>query len=128
MERKQNVTVLYVDDEKINLFLFQSAFQSKYNVITAISAMEGLQKLEFHHDEIIVVISDMHMPSMDGIEFIEEAKSKYHNIVYFILTAFDYNDRIHEALETKLIQKFFTKPFNVTEIETAINNAVNSIK
>lgn len=122
-----NVTILYVDDEEINLFLFEKSFGKKYSVITADSGGKGLKALENHGDKIIVVISDMRMPVMNGVEFIRKAKSLHDNIVYFILTGFEYNDEIDEAIKTDLIQKFFTKPFNYDEIDQAIINAIRNI-
>lgn len=121
------ITVLYVDDEDINLFLFNATFKNKYKIITALSGKEGLEKLDDHHHEIIVVISDMKMPQMDGLTFIQKAKAQHFNIAYFILTAFEYDERIEQALKTNLIQKFFTKPFNAAEIESAIDQAAKQI-
>ncbi len=123
MSNAKNITVLYVDDEEINLFLFKATFGSKYHVITALSGLEGLQELDGHHNEIIVVISDMKMPLMDGLAFIRQAKEKYLHIAYFILTAYEFDARIEEALSHNIIQKFFTKPFDVPELEQAINSA-----
>jgi len=128
MTDTKEITILYVDDEDINLFLFKANFQSKFNIITSLSAAAALEELESHHDEIIVVISDMRMPVMSGIEFIEKAKEKYNNIFYYILTGFDYNEEIDKALQSNLIQKFFTKPFNTEEIEKTILEAVNNLK
>jgi response regulator RpfG family c-di-GMP phosphodiesterase len=121
-----NITILYVDDEEANLFVFEKMFETKYKVLTAHSGKEGLEELKDHSADIIVVISDMRMPLMNGVEFIKKAKSTYSNIAYFILTGFDFNDEIAEALETKLIHKFFTKPFDMSEIEQAITDAVSS--
>lgn len=128
MTETKDITILYVDDEDINLFLFKANFQSKFNIMTSLSPTEALEELENHHDEIIVVISDMRMPVMNGIEFIEKAKEKYDNIFYYILTGFDYNEEIENALNNNLIQKFFTKPFNTEEIESTILAAVNKLK
>ncbi len=121
---KKDVNILYVDDEEANLFLFHVNFKDKYTVYTATSGIDGLEKLDAHHDEIVVVISDMRMPKMNGVEFIQQAKQKYENIIYFILTGFDYNDEIDEALKGETIQRFFTKPFEMDEIERAIDEAV----
>ncbi|PKP08553.1 MAG: response regulator [Bacteroidetes bacterium HGW-Bacteroidetes-4] len=122
----QEVTLLYVDDEPINLTLFEINFRRKYKVITAGSGAEGLQKLEGNRD-IIVVISDMKMPGMNGIEFIKKAKEHYRHIAYFILTAFDINKEIKEALDQQLINRYFNKPFNIKEIDGAIQAFLRSI-
>lgn len=123
MSERKNITILYVDDEETNLFLLRVTFESKYKVLTALSGEGGLQKLEENKDDIIVVISDMSMPGMNGVEFINQAKERYDKISYFILTGYDYNDQIDEALKKNVIQKFFTKPFNAAQIEDAIEEA-----
>ncbi len=127
MVDSQNITILYVDDEEANLFLFKVNFETKYSVYTAESGPKGLEELDLHGDEIIVVISDMRMPDMNGIEFIRKAREKYDNILYFILTGFDYNDEIDQALQEKVIHKFFTKPFDMAEIESSIKEALDTL-
>lgn len=123
---KDNVTLLYVDDEPINLTVFELNFRKKFKVIVAESGEEGLVKLEGNKD-IIVVISDMKMPGMNGIEFIKKAKVDFLNIAYFILTGFDITNEISEALNDNLIQKYFRKPFNVNEISDAIEKAIEDL-
>jgi two-component system, response regulator, stage 0 sporulation protein F len=117
------ITILYVDDEYTNLMLFRINFQKKYNVITSYSGIEGLEQLRTH-PEIVIVISDMKMPGMDGLEFIKKAKSEFPDVVFFILTGYDITPEIENALESELISKYFSKPFKLTEIEEAINQVI----
>lgn len=117
------ISVLYVDDEPINLKLFELNFRSKYNILTASDGFEGLEVLK-NNPGIKVVISDMRMPRMNGIEFITTAKKSFPHISYYILTGFDITDEINEAIEKKLINKYFRKPFNFKEIDSAISDAV----
>lgn len=113
------VTLLYVDDEPINLKLFELNFRKKFNVLTAESGLQGYELLK-QNPHTIVVISDMKMPGMNGIEFIKLAKKDFPNILYFILTGFDITEEIADALNERLIHKYFRKPFNIREIETSI--------
>jgi len=122
----KNVKLLYVDDEEINLELFSIVFKAKFEVLTAKSGKEGLSILEDNQD-VSVVISDMKMPGLNGIEFIKIAKDKYMNIVYFILTGFEITDEISNALSSKLINKYFKKPFNSKEIENSIVEALGIV-
>lgn len=117
------ISILYVDDEPMNLMLFKANFKKKFNIITAESGKEGLDQLKLNPNTH-VVISDMKMPGMNGIEFIKLAKIDFPNISFFILTGFDITDEISEALDDKLIHRYFRKPFNIKEIETAIHEAV----
>ena len=115
--------ILYVDDEELNLQLLKINLRKDYNVLTANSATDGLRILE-SNSEIVIVISDMRMPVMNGLEFIKLAKEKYPNIFYYILTGYDLTDEIQEAIESKLIKKYFRKPFNINDIKNTIEQAL----
>ena len=119
-------TILFVDDEPINLMLFKVNFKKRFNVVTADSALNGMNQLK-ENAEIKVVISDMKMPNMDGIDFILMAKREFPNLPFFILTGFDITEEISAALDEKLIYKYFRKPFNINEIEFAINECIDKI-
>jgi two-component system, response regulator, stage 0 sporulation protein F len=112
-------TLLYVDDEPINLRIFGLNFGKKYNIITAESGFEGLKVLQ-STPEIKIAISDMRMPGMNGIEFIKLAKKEFPDIIFYILTGYEITEEIADALNEKLIHKYFRKPFNVREINEAI--------
>jgi len=111
--------VLYVDDEPLNLMLFKANFKNKFNVLIADSGYKGLELLK-DNPNTSVVISDMKMPGINGLEFIRLAKKEYPSISFYILTGFDITDEISQAIEEGLIHKYFRKPFNIKEIESAI--------
>jgi len=117
------VKVLYVDDEPLNLMLFKANFKNKFNVITAESGHQGLDILR-SNPNTAVVISDMKMPGINGIEFIRLAKKDFPDISFYILTGFDITDEISQALNEGLIHRYFRKPFDIKEIEQAILNAI----
>jgi len=120
---KEKITVLYVDDEPINLKIFELSFKNRFIIHTAISGFEGMGILKSNSD-ISVVVSDMRMPKMDGLEFIAMAKREFPNIIFFILTGYDITEQIADALNNKLINKYFRKPFNFKEIESSIVEAL----
>lgn len=121
---KFETTILYVDDEPINLMLFSQLFGRKYNVITGESGYAGLHLIETN-PSIDVVISDMKMPGMNGLEFIQKAKELNSKIHYYILTGYDITPEIDVALKNGLIDRYFQKPFNFEEIESAITKKLN---
>jgi len=120
---QEKLKILYVDDEQINLKLFIMNMSKKYNVITAENGPEGLEALA-NHPGIEVVVSDMKMPKMTGLEFIKQAKEKYPEINFFILTGFEITDEIENALKSGIILKYFRKPFSIAEIDSSIKNAL----
>ncbi len=111
--------ILYVDDENPNLLLFQIAFRNQLDVLTASSAEEALDILENNKD-VDVVISDMRMPKVNGLEFIQEARKKYKVPKYCLLTGFEITSEIEEAINKKIVDKYFKKPFNKEEILQSI--------
>jgi len=115
--------ILYVDDEIVNLQLFQLIFSNKYEVFTAENGLKGLELLDNNHN-VSIVISNMKMPFMNGIEFIQKSKAKYQKISYFILTGYEITNEIQEALNLGLIVKYFRKPFNKSEIDSEIELAL----
>ena len=120
----EKVKILYVDDEFINLQLFEINFRKKYQVITALDGLKGLEILEAN-PEIRIVVSDMRMPKMNGIEFIKQAKQRYPDKRFFILTGFEITEEIQSALNSGLILRYFQKPFNIDEIDCALTKVID---
>lgn len=117
-------TILYVDDEPLNLLLFTQLFGKTCNIITANSGIEGLGKLE-ENSSISIVFSDMKMPYMTGLEFIAQAKEKYPDKSFFLITGYDITNEICSAIQNNLIIKCFTKPFDVESIREVIAESSN---
>lgn len=115
--------IMYVDDEEMNLLLFSMNFDRTYHVVTSNSGIQALELLKDNTD-IAVVISDMRMPIMTGLEFIQKAKGEFPHIDFYILTGYDITQEIQEALNSKLIMSYFRKPFNFNEINNAIKNVL----
>ena len=119
-----NKKILYIDDEEINLQLFKHIFSKKYDIITEYCGLDGLNTLKIIPD-IKVIICDMKMPNMNGLEFVTKAKHIYNDKIYFILSGYDITDEIKMAIESKLIEDYFRKPFNIVAIETEIDKVMN---
>jgi CheY-like chemotaxis protein len=111
--------VLCVDDEVINLYILKKILGKKFEIITAQHGQEALDILE-KDKEISLVVSDMKMPEMSGLEFIKTASSRFTNIKYFMLSGYAITDEIQEALDSKLITKYFEKPANFEKIEKTL--------
>lgn len=114
---------MYVDDEAINLQLFEIVFKNYFQILTADSGTKALDKIKQYPD-LKAIISDMKMPGMNGVEFIRHVRRILPDIPCFILTGFDMNEEIHEAIQSGMINKCFKKPLNKEEIiETVYKTA-----
>ena len=116
--------ILYVDDEAINLELLQLTFMDEFEVITAESAEEGLRLLAMNPD-IHVIISDLKMPVMNGLDFIKEIKRQYQDKVCMLLTGFLESEVLLEGFNKELIFRYIMKPWKRDELDQAIHDALN---
>jgi len=117
--------LLYVDDEFINLQLFRYNFEEEFELFLASSGEEALKLIE--NENIEVIISDLKMPQMNGIELLEIIKEKNPQKICFILSAFDFSEAIGMGLNMSKIDKYIGKPWNRISLLGIINEAFYSI-
>lgn len=116
--------LLYIDDEPDNLLSFKAVFRRFFTVHTAQSVVEGLQVLEREHIDLI--ISDHRMPHMTGVEFFEQIKDKYPEIVRIILTGYSDVQAIVEAINKGKVYHYVTKPWKLEELKVILDNALET--
>lgn len=120
MEKKK---VIYIDDESVNLKLFEMNFSSYYDLTICEYPEEALEKIK--NENIEIVITDYKMPTMNGMELIEEVKKVNEEAKCMILTGFLENELL---LDQSKIYKFITKPYGRKEvIINHINSAISDL-
>ena len=108
------LNVLVVDDEPaIRQVLSSALSKAGYPVETAASAAEALNKLAAASFD--VVLSDVFMPVMDGIELLKTARSRGHGATFIMVTAFASVDSAIEAIKAGAWD-YITKPVRNEEI------------
>lgn len=82
--------VLIVDDEPQDCKYFKRLIKSSLNVdvYTAESARDALELMDRHHDDIGVMISDIRMPQVDGVELVKIVKKRWPHTVCLLTTAY----------------------------------------
>lgn len=115
--------ILYVDDEVINLELLQLTFMNDFGMIAANSAQEGLRLLELNPD-IHVLISDLKMPVMNGLDFIKVVKQNDPGKVCMLLTGFMESEVMLEGFNKDLIFRYLMKPWKKDHLEKTIREAL----
>jgi signal transduction histidine kinase/CheY-like chemotaxis protein len=123
MERRTDChTILFVDDEPQNLYLFKSFFGRDYNVITAASGTEALAVLA--GQEIKVLLADQRMPGINGIQLLETVARQYPETVRVLVTGYSDIDVVIEAINRGAVYHYLSKPWDIEEIKATIRNAI----
>lgn len=100
--------ILVVDDDKMNLRRTQIILSKQYEVLLANSGQDALNKLK--NRKIDLVLLDVAMPGMDGIETFKRMKSRYSNIPVIFLTASGEVDNVISAIKLGAVN-YLKKPF-----------------
>jgi response regulator RpfG family c-di-GMP phosphodiesterase len=115
--------ILCVDDEPHILSALRRLFRTQgYETLCAPSAREGLALLAGH--PVDIVISDMRMPGMDGVEFLERARLACPEAVRMLLTGHADVDQVMGAVNRGEIYRYITKPWDDTEIVLLVRHAL----
>lgn len=113
--------VLYVDDEPINLELFKLNFENIFEVELADSGTLGISLAI--DKNIPVVVSDLKMPGMNGIEMIDKIKLNSPETVCILLSAYFESEAKKMGLNKEQIFKYITKPWRRDTLLSIINEA-----
>lgn len=108
--------ILVVDDDKELVKMLCSYFNMKqYETITATDGMEALNKIKMKPD---IILLDINMPRMDGIEVCRLIRSKVLCPILFLTARVDEDDKINGLLSGG--DDYITKPFSLRELEARI--------
>jgi CheY-like chemotaxis protein len=118
-----NHHVLFVDDETSILHAIKRVFFSAhYEISFAESGPAGLEILGRKTADVIV--SDMRMPGMDGIAFLQKSRALCPDAVRMVLSAYADNNEIMLAVNEGHIWRYITKPWNENDLLLAVKTAV----
>lgn len=119
-------SVLIVDDERsMRDFLKILLEKEGHKVAVAESGKRALDILD--NQQVDVIVSDIRMPGMTGIELLEAVKGESPDLPVIMITAFASPDDAVLAMKNGAFD-YITKPFNVDEIKSVIESATNKIQ
>jgi len=123
-------TVLIIEDNSANYKLLETILTTEgYKLLHAWNGAEGLQMLGLHFDVIDVVLLDLMMPKVSGIEFLERIRgeNKYDNLPIIVQTA-DHSEAALQSVASLGVYFFLTKPIDIYVCQAVVRNAIEDAR
>lgn len=117
--REMNKKVLFVDDEPNVLQSIRRSLRKQFELDTAEGGEEALQMLA-SNDEYAIVVSDMRMPGMNGVELLSQAKQKWPDTVRMMLTGNADQQTAVDAVNEGDVFRFLNKPCDAEALASAV--------
>jgi len=118
-----HVTALVVDDDVSILRILKQLLQEKgYQVFTAGDGGKALNVID--DNEFDLIITDLMMPGVDGLEVLRKAKERSTRTQVIMITGFATLDSAIDALKFGAFD-YIRKPFKLAELDVTIRNAID---
>ena len=120
--------ILVVDDETDIKTLFEQRFRKEIrdgllNFVFAFSGEEALKYMQDYEHEAVLILSDINMPGMSGLELLKRIKTKYATPppIVMMITAYGDEGNYNEAMKLGA-DDFLTKPVDFSTLKEKLNN------
>jgi len=120
--------ILVVDDERDIQTLFEQRFRKEIReksieFVFAFSGEEALTYLQQNEHEVVIILSDINMPGMSGLELLRHIKQKYHNPPPVVMMITAYGDAENFDTAKKYgADDFLTKPVDFALLKEKFKN------
>jgi two-component system, NtrC family, response regulator len=119
-------TILIVDDERNYLVVLEALLSPEgYEIVTTDSGQEALRL--FRGSDIDLVITDMKMPGMTGMELLEACKATNGDVPVIMMTAFGTIEMAVEAMKKNAFH-YITKPFQNEQLKLTVRKALDNYR
>jgi CheY-like chemotaxis protein len=122
-----NVKILVVDDEQDVQTLFLQRFRKEIrsgaaSFEFAFSGEQAIDYMKAHEHEAVLILSDINMPGMSGLELLKQIKERYDNPPPVVMMITAYGDKENFDTAKRLgADDFLTKPLNFKELKEKLN-------
>ena len=116
--------ILCVDDDANLLESYQRQLRKRFHVETALSGEEGLAAIQRGKD-YAVVVSDMRMPHMNGVEFLSKVREIAPRTVRIMLTGYADTQTVRDAVNDGQVFRLLTKPCPRETLATVLEAALD---
>jgi two-component system response regulator PilR (NtrC family) len=125
-DRSPRPRILVVDDEPSMRDMLRIVLRRDgYDVVVAANGREALELLE--RSAFDLLLSDIRMPDVTGVEVLRAAKELNRDIVAFMMTAYASTDTAVEAMRLGAVD-YFTKPFSMDELRLKVRQHLESYR
>lgn len=114
--------ILVIDDEKNIRLTLNKCLEEDYKVVTAVNGEDGLDK--FSQEEFEVVLLDMKLPGIDGLEVLEKIKTEAPATKVIMITGFGSVETAVETMKLGAVD-YLRKPFTPEEIRDIVSQVIN---
>lgn len=118
--------ILYVEDDNRIREAFSLYLGKFFDLACAENGKVGLDKFLSNNEEIDLIITDISMPIMDGLEMIENIRQINRNVTIYVTSAFDDSIIMEKAYRLNT-NRFIEKPLRINQIIEFISNDFNKI-
>ncbi len=126
MKESLDLRVLFIEDDVVAresiLMVLEELFTS---IIVAVDGEDGLEK--FQNNEIDLIITDLSMPRLNGMEFIEEIRKTDKDIYIIVLSAYTEHEYIIRGIGLG-IDGYLLKPFDMEQFLSVMSNMIKNIQ
>lgn len=122
--------ILVVDDEQDVKVLFQQRFRKEirkgeHDFVFAFSGEEALQVMDSMNQEAVLILSDINMPGMSGLELLEKIKKNYLKPPPVVMMITAYGDEENRSTSIRLgADDFLTKPLDFSILKTKLKELI----
>lgn len=115
--------ILYVDDDRANLVVFEASFGDELQVLTAASGAEALELLATHRD-VAVLLTDQRMPGMAGTQLAEIVHREYPDVIRYLITAYSDLAAAIDAINLGQVHRYLRKPWDPAEMRVHLREGL----
>ena len=121
-DRTEPANILVVDDNRdLANILVEYLSELGHEAVAAYGGREGLSR--FKEGDFHMVITDLKMPDMDGMELLNAIKALENRAIVLVITAYGTIDAAVKAIESGAYD-FISKPFDLKALEVIVNRAL----
>jgi two-component system, cell cycle response regulator DivK len=131
MKNGSKGTILIAEDNPVNFKLLRDVLTYyNYRIIEAYDGKTAFDKIKEHKNDIDLILMDLRLPEMDGLDVIKAVKDNIHlkKLPIFVISAYAMESDIKSAMEAGC-NNYITKPINVEDflekIEAFFRHCIN---